>query len=443
MANVTLVEEARQFLRDSIKSRVETGAVLSAVLDLGVVAEDSPSFKELSRFSESYLRSGGHQMNAAFRPVDRLSESTVTSYGYFFSSPESTHNALRDALEVGDDREYVEAVKVAVRSGLDALNVPGDLNAGEVLQNQGSASLSTHTHPGFSKNRYKKAVRFLSRVEETVARIEENITDREATICGKSRLSYLINVDELDDKTLSVAAYLTARANRRSVFGMKDQSKAFDSVHNALVGLLDDESNWFELAKVYPTGVVFKRLDDSQLGELLGVFYANMEKYGLRLGELYEELPERAQKELITIRGTDSSRWNSYSGGYNTMRSAWVNLTSFLKLDAVFESFLPGKAPRIMAADLMYSRVSDGQEAHKDSDLFFLFAKPWEVLAGEGTVDLEEARKHDGWAAPLKNVETEAPSVEPALVHGVVVSSPAMAEILRKTGVFAGAKAVR
>lgn len=428
-------QEARDFLKRSIHGRAETIAVLSAVLDLGVISNSDPCYAEAVRLSSGFIRNGGHQMNTSFRAVDRLAVKDVEAFSEFFPHLAGTALTRFDAT---DDRSYVEAVKEAVRGGLDSLGAPSEVSAGEALSSLNRANFSIPD--GWSKNRWKKAVRFLSRVEEFCSRMAGNIDDREATIVGKSRLSAWVDVDSLDDETLSAIAYLVARANRRSVFGMFDQSKAFDTVHEALVGKLTERSNWFELSKVYPTGVAFKHLGDSEKAELLSVFFNRMVQYGARLGELYRELPVYTQENLITAQGTDSSRWNIYSGAYNTMRSAWVNLTTFLDMGKVFESFLPGKAPRIMAADIVRMREWDGQDLHSDQALFFKFPKPWEIISGDAALEVEEARKFDGWAAPLKDIKTETPSIEPTLVNGVVVGSPLLAELLKKSGVFAGAK---
>lgn len=442
----SLETEARDFLKESITGRIETGAAVSAILDLGVVPVGSDDYKELNTFSKNYLKYGGNQMNTTFRKVDRLSDSTVETFSHFFSSvlEDEALNGFLTAENIADDHKYVEAVRTSVNEALISLGGSLGVSAERTLQESlNNAALFNNSTSGLSKNRWKKALRLLARIEETLNRAESNIADREASICGKSRLSFMIDVDSLDNATLAAVAYLTARANRRSVFSAKDQSKAFDTIYDILVKQLDETSNWFELAKVYPTGASFQHLNDSEKGELLGIFYAKMESYGNKLGELYAGLPNLAQENMVTTQGTDSSRWNIYSGAYNTMRSAWLNLTLFSGFGHIFETFLPGKAPRIMAADLIYSRMSSGDDLHPDTGLFYTFPKPWEVLAGKATIDIEEARKHDGWGAPLSDVKTEKPSHEPALVHGVEIASPALAEMMRKSGAFAGNKARR
>lgn len=269
---------------------------------------------------------------------------------------------------------------------------------------------------------------------------------------AKSRLAYLVDADRLDDRALAFVAYLAARANRRSVFAVGEQSKAQDTLSDALEGLLGDDTAWAQVALVKPTPRTLGRCTPAQRGELVGVFHANMHVAAAELAGLWAGLPERMHAEMVMVKGVDSSRWNAYAGALNTMRSAWLNAMNACDLGDALEDYLPGKAPRLMASDLVWAYRNQGKALHEDTRLFGALAHPWDVIRGDarqGRDDILRAAASlgvdavaCGWVGPRAPHDRQRPAAEPALVHGVVVTDAGLARTLRRCGAFS-AKGLR
>ena len=148
------------------------------------------------------------------------------------------------------------------------------------------------------------------------------------------------------------------------------------------------------------------------------------------------------------VKGVDSSRWNAYAGALNTMRSAWINSMICAGLGHVLDEYCPGKAPRLMAADVVWWARSSGKELHEDTRMFNALPKSWDVINGQESLtradilaaasQLNVDAEKSGWVGPRAAHDRETPTAEPALVHGVVISDPGLARTLRKLGCFSG-----
>jgi hypothetical protein len=120
----------------------------------------------------------------------------------------------------------------------------------------------------------------------------------------------------------------------------------------------------------------------------------------------------------------------------------------------VWDAQCLGKVPRLMAGDVTSWHLASGDDiSHPDVKVWAALPPPWEVLEGRDacTKDLIEAacRQHGvdpvkgGWTSPRPGGrQAPAFSPTPELVHGVAVTSPALAAVLRKAGWFSG-KAAR
>lgn len=337
-----------------------------------------------------------------------------------------------------------------IQDTLAFLGAPEYQDAGEALRDVKYLADLT----GYSRKHLRKRLRFLRDLQDKAETMRRGVLAENARRQAKSRLAYQIDAARCDDLTLSFCAYLASRANRRSIFQFEAQSKAQDLISRGLEDLLFDNPGtaWDQVALVKPTVAVLERLAPQQRGELLGAFHRAMNDSAGELHRLWPSLPERMREEMVMVKGVDSSTWNAHAGALNTMRSAWISAMKACHLEHVFDYYLPGKAPRLMASDLAWGYRNSGQDLHIDTALFAALARPWEVILGDtdqGREDiLREADKlglgsaalDSGWVGPRPVTELERPAAEPALVHGVVVSDPLLADTLRRAGVFSGKK---
>jgi hypothetical protein len=103
---------------------------------------------------------------------------------------------------------------------------------------------------------------------------------------------------------------------------------------------------------------------------------------------------------------------------------------------------------RLMAADVAAWHRLSGGELEPDTFIWADLPPPWEVFAGTAECTREQVerlcRSHKvdpeakGWTAPRRNRTAVPFQPSPELVHGVVVSSPQLATILKKAGWFSG-----
>lgn len=433
---------ARQFLIQSLTRRETTERVASAILALNIV-EDGKAKTALSSIAtpDSYLQpvNTGWGMNTDF---ERVPEISLEDFAEHFPNVDLSKVQVSSPSSVN----YIDNLRKIIR---DALNGLGITDTDSAYVAYGNRFNYRWGMVASSRNQFVKMLRFLNRFERKVDRAAENIRLRDAQQQSKSRLANRINGDLLDDGTLSYVAYLAARANRRSLFMFGTQSKAFDTLSDELFKLIPEDGAWEQVALVRPTRSIFNRLSSVQVAELMGLFHKEMVSHSERLGELYNALPSRMREEMVMVQGVDSSRWNAYAGALNTMRSAWVAATISAGMEEVFDSYMPGKAPRLMAADLAWGYRNQGSGLHPDTALFNALPYPWEVVQGQATLTraqiiekAEELKVTDyeksGWVAPRSSIELELPSIEPYTVHGVIVADPHLGATLKRLGVFSG-----
>lgn len=433
---------ARFTLKSSLVKRVATPDVAKAILDLGVAEVGSDLHKELTDLSYD----AGNGMNDDFDRVVPV-QNQLSAFTALF--PTVNVDSVKGLNVYAAN--YVSAYRETIAIALATLGVAGA--AGDVYKNRYSYTPLT----GVSKKAFVKRLRYLAFFEDKVNRIEQTLQLRHAQMQAKSRLAYKIDADVLDDVTLSYVAYVAARANRRSLFMLGGQSKAFDTVSGKLKEMLPETAAWDQVAYVTPVTEVFAKLSDAKLGELAIEFHGLMVESAVALGKMWPSLPARMREEMVMVKGVDSGSWNAYAGAFNTMRSAWVSVMLKAGLGDVFAVYLPGKAPRLMASDLVWWARERGQELHEDTRLFAKLPKPWEVVEGsmvdggtvltlQGILDAIEELKvpaalESGWVGPRAKKDLEISAAEPASVHGVVVANASLAHVLRKAKVFSGKQA--
>lgn len=425
---------ARARLAESLGRRLPTWSVAEAVLALEVAPKGSELERELAGLAKS--PNWYDEMSGDFDRVDPA-DSQLKTFAELFPV------LYVEGLDAGDP----EQLKYLARRGLDVLGAGEYPSAGAALRDFRAIELNEGMMVTTPKA-LRKRLRFLRDFEDKTARLEDGLRLRRAQMQAKSRLAYAVDAEACDDLTLSFCAYLASRANRRSMFTVGEQSRAQDTISAALEELLKESptTNWAQVALVKPTKKVIEQLAPEARGELIGRFHAALADSAAALEDLYPHLPERMHKEMVMVKGVDSSRWNAYAGALNTMRSAWISAVLAADLPEVLERYLPGKAPRLMASDLVHWHRAEGKELHEDTRLFNALPFPWEVVSGKVMLDRETVERaasaagvdavSTGWVGPRTNVALERPEAEPALVHGVVVSDPQLAKNLRRCGVF-------
>lgn len=303
------------------------------------------------------------------------------------------------------------------------------------------------------KRQYNKRWRFLKRLEAKILRMTLAYRKYAFTRYSKSALAIHLSEKDLakDTATACFVAYLSARMSLRSVFTNTSQERSFDEIAAMLYEKARQSPtvNWWAIAHVHPEVEVLTHLTDEQKGELLGAWFAILRDLGDLLRDLWSE-NEIERETLIVRRGNDSSTWNQTAGAWNKAREHWIALLHSLGMSQMLNDLCPGKVLRLMAADVAAWHRACGGELHPDTKVWAELPLPWEVLEGRancGKATVESAcRKHkvnpSGWIGP-KPPKTAAPfRPTPELVHGVAISSPALASALRSAGWFSAKSAV-
>ena len=292
---------------------------------------------------------------------------------------------------------------------------------------------------------YNKRYRMALRLEEKFAQWQAVVNIRDLARIAKSGLATRAAREDLDDlATAFFVAYLAARMNKRSVFTFGKQERAYDTIADLLYRKLHAGSNWFAVAQVYPQPDVLVKLPEGQKGQLLGAWFEVM----IRAAKVLQERAAKDQVDLVRMivkRGNDSSTWNEAAGAFNKARDGWIQALHALGAEAVLDQMAPGKALRLMAADVAWGHRAHGNGLEPDTAVWGALPKPWETLLGGKPLTRDmiaracEVYKIEGkgWIAPRpKTVAPWAPT--PELVHGVIVSSPALAKALTACGYFGG-----
>lgn len=301
------------------------------------------------------------------------------------------------------------------------------------------------------KRQYNKRFRLLARMERKLETLEREARKREYTLVSKSRLATRIApADFLADRdSACFVAYLTARANLRSVFTNGPQRRAYDEVVEMLLARCrrSPAANWWVIAHAHPTREVLTRLPDEQLGRLLATWFGLLTGVAGLLREVWEK-SRFNRATMVVHRGDDSTTWNATAGAWNKAREGWIEVLHALRMDDLLDRLCPGKVMRLMAADVAaWHRVSGGG-LEPDTAVWAELPPPWAVLDGTASCTRAEVEAvcrrcgvdpvAKGWTAPRPDRVAEAFRPTPELVHGVEVGHPGLALLLRKMGVFSG-----
>ncbi len=301
-----------------------------------------------------------------------------------------------------------------------------------------------------SKRQYNKRWRFLKRLDQKIRKMIADGKIYDFTRISKSALAVQLTKEQLaqDIPTACFIAYYSARMSMRSVFTNTSQVRAFDQVAKMLYdnAIKSPSLNWLAIAYVHAEEEVLENLTVSEKGELLGKWSALLKE----LADTLEDLWRKQDIDLDTMivrRGNDSSTWNIVAEAWNKVRTHWINLLYVMGLERTLDDICPGKVLRLMAADV----AAWHGKLHPDTRVWRKLPKPWEVLKGKvqctrdliGQTCATEGVSNVGWIVPMLAKTPAEFTPTPELVHGVSISSPEMATILKKAKYFSGKPATK
>lgn len=302
-----------------------------------------------------------------------------------------------------------------------------------------------------SKRNYNKKWRLLKRIEIRLQKFIHESKKIELQKISKHGLSHTISFEDFsaDLNTACFIAYFNARSNLRSTFTNQSQDRPFDEICDMLFNRCKQnpkETNWSAISYIYSSREVLQHLTDEQKGNLLGKWTVILEEISGFLEMLWNE-NDIYRKTMAVKKGNDSTTWNNTAGAWNKARDHWMNLIYALGLDSILEDLCFGKVMRLMAADVIAWHLSTGGKIDPNTEVWNNVPLPWEVFqerafcnketivnaCKEAGIDPEKS----GWIAPrIHGVSPFKPT--PELVHGVMVSNPFLAKVLRQNKYFSG-----
>jgi len=316
----------------------------------------------------------------------------------------------------------------------------------------------------FSRRQYNKRWRLLTRLEKKHRTLINELQKRELQMISKHGLAHQIpqGLFLQDENSACFIAYLTAKLNLRSEFTLKGQQNAYDSIADMLykratgrpdyrednAGGLASMANWWAIAHVYPAVEVLQNISDVQKGILLGKWTSILQQISGRLEELWDS-GNYDPETMIVKRGNDSTGWNITAGAWNRARDTWMNLMYAMGTEYILDELCFGKVMRLMAGDLAHWFRISGRGLEANTKVWRQLPYPWEVFSGKAACNrrmVESACIHanvdaekSGWIAPRYHGIAEYKPT-PELVHGVAISNPFLAAVLKKHGYFSGKK---
>lgn len=302
-----------------------------------------------------------------------------------------------------------------------------------------------------SKRRYNKLFRHLTHMEAKLNKLIGELKKLMFTKVGRSGLAHTLLQENFskDQDTACFIAYYVARSNLRSEFTIYGQQRPYDEIADMLFKRCQNNSktNWWAIAHVYPTQEILAHLSSSQKGELLGRWYRILEEIAKLLQAVWE-ISNINRSTMVVRRGNDSTTWNNTASAWNTARNNWISLLYAMGAEEILRSICFGKVLRLMAADVVAWHYSTGGQLDPDTAIWNELPLPWEVLSGQRSCNLgmveSICQKYNvdpvskGWIVPRPPSKPVAFIPTPELVHGVSVSSPMLAEVLRNSGFFSG-----
>lgn len=345
-----------------------------------------------------------------------------------------------------DDPAAVEAfirqVSPTIRKAFGGNDFKADRLPGKVRKSSGL---------DLSRRRYNKLFRHLVRMELKLHTLIRELKKLELTKIGKSALAFRLTWETFsaDSDAACFIAYFAARCNLRSEFTLFGQQQPYDEIADMLLSRCKAKpnTNWWAIANVLPSQEVLSHLSDEQKGTLLGEWFTILQDIAVLLEETWTK-SDINRETMVVRRSNDSSTWNNTASAWNKARDNWIALVQAMGMADMLDMLCFGKVLRLMAADVVAWHYLVGGKIDANTDVWNELPLPWEVLSGQSQcprILVEEVcRKHNvdpvkaGWTAAKSYSTVAAFRPTPELVHGVTVSNPFLATLLRKAGYFSG-----
>lgn len=359
-----------------------------------------------------------------------------------------------DYNNVDDIKKFIEEVSPVISKVVGANNFLSDRLNREQRKEKGL---------DLSKRSYNKKWRLLKRLENKLLKYRREIKKIEFQKIGKHGLSHTISFEEFqkDVNSACFIAYYNSRCNLRSVFTNTSQERAFDEISEMLLnrckkastgsilGLFRTKTNWWAISHIYSAQEVLNKLSDKHKGELLGKWTGILQEIADLLDEIWSKSDINRQT-MVVRRGNDSTTWNNTAGAWNKARDNWMNIIYALGMDYILDEICFGKVLRLMAADVVAWHHFTGGKLDPNTEVWNKIPLPWEVFQGKENCNKELVVKYcnqagvnpekSGWIAPRVHWVAEFKPT-PELVHGVAVSNPYLATVLKKHKYFSGKNA--
>jgi hypothetical protein len=412
----------------------------------------------VSQFAKDLSREEQVVLEQAARGALRRGLRQLTSMAEDFHRPAPPESQARKAVELFQTARALSPAECAdvatVRELIRQLSAeihkaPGhsDFKDDRLTREQRKASGLE-----LSRRRYNKLFRFVCRFERRVEKLAIEQRKYEAVRVAKTGLATRIpwQVFAASPEAACFVAYFAARRNRRSAFTAQPQDPAYDDVAAMLLTRFRRKprrEGWLAIAYVMPDLDIVQHLHGEDRLALFGTWTSVLGT----LAGLLQRTWERSRFKratMIVSRGDDSSTWNALAGAWNAARQGWLSLVYALGMESLAEQLCFGKVLRLMAADVANWHRSDGGGLEPDTQVWAELPAPWEVFSGEATCTRAQVeavcRKHGvdpeakHWTYPKQGRRAVPFKPTPELVHGVAVSHPELALMLRKAGWFSG-----
>ena len=304
---------------------------------------------------------------------------------------------------------------------------------------------------GLTKKQYNRRWRLAKRLERKAATLRRVRSLSRLTRVSHGALAHRLSFADFaaDPPAARFVCYHAARCALRSEFTAGSQERSFDEVGARLLETVGtvDPTGWWAAAHVFPDPRVLSRLPADRLAALLALFREELLSAAAVLRTLWAE-NDFARRTMIVKRGDDSTSWNAAAGAFNRVRAGWFGALSALGLEEVIDAECPGKALRLMAADVAWWHRREGGDLSPDTAVWADLPLPWRVLDGSANCPRAEVERtcgaagldprRSGWTAGKPPTHPVPFRPTPELVHGVNVGSPDLARVLRAAGVFSG-----
>lgn len=320
-----------------------------------------------------------------------------------------------------------------------------------------------------SKRNYNKKWRLLTRIENKLLKFIRESKKIELHKIAKHGLAHSLDFANFssDIHTACFIAYYNSRCNLRSVFTNQSQDRAFDEISEMLLKRCKEKetkffdffrkdkigkqnnTNWWAISHIYTSQEVLSNLTDEQKGILLGKWTTILQDIAELLDEVWT-VSNINRETMVVRKGNDSTTWNNTAGAWNKARDNWMNLIYSLGLDFILEEICFGKVLRLMAADVVAWHYSTGGKLDPNTEVWNKIPLPWEVFQNKAECNKELVIKYckqagldpekSGWIAPRVHGVAEFKPT-PELVHGVAVSNPFLATVLKRHRYFSGKNA--